>query len=112
MKFVRDCSTNPLTPLDWSAYFEIDVASPAATDIREQGRVTRNELAHYSDLFCGSQLLNKVNYDQDKEAQVRSVIMELLAVRSLPNVECDLSVNRCFTSHDHVYLPNPQWFGI
>jgi len=46
------------------------------------------ELNHYSSVLCSSQLLNKVNYDEDKESHVRA-LLEFLAVRSL--------VNRCFT---------------
>ena len=42
------------------------------------------ELNHYSSVLCSSQLLNKVNYDEDKESHVRA-LLEFLAVRSLVN---------------------------
>jgi hypothetical protein len=59
----------------------------------ELDRVTESELSHYSYLLCSLQHTSEINYDEDKESQVRALLLEFLAVRSIPDVKCTLSVN-------------------
>jgi len=63
--------------------------------VSELDRVTKNELIHYFSV-CGKEIERKANYEEDKEAQVRALLLEFLAVRSIPipdiEVACTLSV--------------------
>ena len=90
----------PLSSLD--THFERVTPLPAETNISERNRVTDNELFHYINVLCGRELKNKANYEKSKESQVHSLLLEFLAVRSIPNVKCALSVND--VSRHHVYV--------
>jgi hypothetical protein len=72
------------------------------TDMSELDRVTENELSHYCYLLCGLQLTSKANYDENKESQVRALLLEFLAVQSIEDVECTLSVNRFSCYHGYI----------
>src|SRR5216684_8451241 len=98
--FVQSRSTIPLPSLD--TYFDRVTPLPAETNISERDRVTENELFHYISVLYGRELKNRANYEESKEPQVRSLLMEFLAVRSIPNVKCALSVNG--VSRHHVYV--------
>ncbi|KAH9957699.1 kinase-like domain-containing protein [Russula dissimulans] len=79
------CSTIPLTFLD--SYFDRVGSPPAETDIPELDQVTVAESLHYSSVLCGSQMRNKAKYDEGKESQVHSLLLEFTGVEQLvPNV--------------------------
>jgi hypothetical protein len=62
-------------------------------------RVTENELLHYINVLKALQLLSITNFTQDKEWQVRALLLEFLAtIKLVPSSEWGLSVNQCFMS--------------
>jgi hypothetical protein len=65
-------------------------------DANPLDRVTKNELVHYFNVFNAVELLRMSNFTQDKESQVRALLLEFLAtIRLVPFGEWGLSVNQC-----------------
>jgi hypothetical protein len=91
------CSTITLP-----SFFESVIPPPIETDMSELDWVTENELFHYCCLLCGLQLRSKANYEKNKESQVRALLLEFLAVQSIEDVECALSVNRFSCYHGYI----------
>ena len=68
-------------------------------DANPLDRVTENELFHYLSLFKTAELLRMSNFTQDKESQVRALLLEFLAtIQLVPSGEWGLSVNQYFIS--------------
>jgi hypothetical protein len=60
-------------------------------------RVTKHEHFHYLSFFKTVELLSITNFTQDKESQVRALLLEFLAmIKSVPSGEWGSSVNQCF----------------
>jgi hypothetical protein len=75
--------------------------------VSELDRVTKNELIHYFSV-CGKEIERKANYEEDKEAQVRALLLEFLAVRSIPIPDIDLTLSVMVFHVITVTLPNPM----
>jgi hypothetical protein len=86
-----------------NTYFENAIASEIGP--LDLDHVTNTELLHYASIFGGSGLRQRAFFDQDKESQVRALLLEFLQrVRSVLHNSWGLSVNRCFTSRRSRYL--------
>ena len=84
----------------WNSYFETNDQAESELDL-----VTANEFNHYISIVGGSELRNKANYDEKKEPQVRSLLLEFLGtLRSVPGNSWGLLVYQ-FTTFT---LPNPM----
>jgi len=81
-------------PRPWESYFETDIP----VNRSELDSVTINEYNHYVSVIGGLELRNKANYEDNKESQVRALLLELLGrLRLVPSNSWGLSVSQCFT---------------
>jgi len=70
---------------DWFDNFFAVQSQAVQADSNPLDRVTLNELGHYNSLFSSSQLLEKENYDENQECQVRCLLLDFLGmIRLIP----------------------------
>jgi len=85
-------------PMPLDSYFETVI--PGDANLSELDFVTPNELSHYSSIISGLGIKNRNNYNEKKEYQVYSLLVEFLErLRWVPRSSWGLSV----------YYPRPVY---